>query len=120
MTNIQANNRNKTTFNVSYNHDLPYKKSIRPDMSYGEWIKNSNITLIKVNLEASQIALLENPMDIEVTSIYEVEDEFWLDLGNVYLIVPNAKPLSYCIKNNKFLIAFLANHQLLSSVGYTQ
>lgn len=30
MTTIEANNKNHTQFNFSYNHDLPYKKSIRP------------------------------------------------------------------------------------------
>ena len=77
MTTIELNNKNKTKITFSYDHDLPYKKSIRPDIEYGDWKENTKITLIKINFSDRDYKLFENPHEIEIVGIYEIKNEFW-------------------------------------------
>jgi hypothetical protein len=41
MTTITLNNEEKTKVIFEYENGLPYKKSIRPEMEYGDWKKNN-------------------------------------------------------------------------------
>lgn len=118
MTTIQANNRNKTTFNVSYNHDLPYKKSIRPDMSYGEWIKNRKKLLTKVTLTDIDFSLFKNSFNnINVLGFYVIENEIWIDLEDLYLVMPYNKQIENKIRNNNFILAVYHNDQIVAAFG---
>ena len=111
MTTMQLNNENKTQVEFNYNNGLPYKKSIRPDIHYGEWGKNKNIALIKVKLSENDLSLVKNKNDIECKSITKINEEFWFDLDDVYLVFESSKYLDDKIKNEKFLFAFLNENE---------
>ncbi len=107
MTTITLNNDNKTQIEFTYNNGLPYKKSIRPSVHYGEWGKNKNIALIKIKLSENDIALIKNKNDIECKKITKINKDLWFDLNDVYLVFESSKYLDDKIQNEKFLLAFL-------------
>jgi len=107
MTTITLNNDNKTQIEFTYNNGLPYKKSIRPSVHYGEWGKNKNIALIKIKLSENDIALIKNKNDIECKKITKINKDLCFDLNDVYLVFESSKYLDDKIQNEKFLLAFL-------------
>ena len=120
MTTITLNNENQTKITFEYEHGLPYKKSIRPLMEYGEWTKNDKITLLKIMLSDNEYSLFSNPNNIEILNIYQIKNEFWIDLNDVYLIIPREKDIVSAINNNTILITFNYNKKIISSLGVAQ
>lgn len=120
MTTITVNNEEKTKIIFEYENGLPYKKSIRPEMEYGDWKKNNKITLLKVILTDNEYSLFSNPDNIEISNIYQIKNEFWIDLNDIYLIVPKEKDIVNAINNDKILITFNYKNKLLSSLGFVE
>lgn len=118
MTTITLNNENKTQFNFEYEHGLPYKKSIRPVMEYGDWKENINITLIIVTLSDVEFSLFKEPQEIEIISAHQIDKEYWFDLQDVYLVMPFDPHLQKAFQHNKFLFAFMHQNILVASSGY--
>lgn len=118
MTTITLNNENNTEIIFEYEHDLPYKKSIRPEMEYGDWQENSTITLIIVTLSDLEYSLFKEPKEIEIMSAYQIGEEYWFDLQDVYLVMPLDINLQKAFQNNKFLFAFMHKEILVASSGY--
>ena len=85
---IVANNKNKTKITFAYDHGLPYKDRIRPALEYGEWKKYPSKALIKINFNDEEMSFFEQKNQIKNSAIYEIGNEFWLDLNDVYLIIP--------------------------------
>ena len=79
MTTIELNNKNKTKINFSYEHGLPYKKSIRPDIEYVDWAEYESITLISVFFSKDDLNLLTKTK-INCLEINLIKNEFWFDL----------------------------------------
>ena len=65
---IVANNENKTKITFSYDHGLPFKHSIQPEIEYGDWKKHPEKALIKVNLDEEEFNLFKNKQKILGTS----------------------------------------------------
>ena len=93
MTTIQLNNENKTQVEFTYDNGLPYKKSISPEYEYGNWKKNNQIALIKVKLTDYEISLFKDKNNINLISINGNNDEIWIDLEDVYLVLEGSKYL---------------------------
>ena len=117
MTTIELNNKNQTKINFSYEHDLPYKKSIRPDMAYGDWNTNPSKLLLKVNLSDRDYSLFKNPNNIKGLGTYVIGKEIWIDLEDAYLIIDYDKKIEKKVKENNLIIAFLYKNKLISSIG---
>lgn len=120
MTTIILNNKNKTKITFEYEHGLPYKKSIRPLMEYGDWEENDKITIIVVNLNNEEYSLFSNPNNIEILNMQQIKNEFWFDLQEVYLVMQVDKQLHKAFLTNKFLIVFIYNGITLASSGYIE
>lgn len=117
MTTLETNNQNKTKFNFSFNNELPYKKSIRPEMEYGLWIKRPEKTLLKVTLSDRDYNSFKNPHDINGIGTYIVGKEIYFDLDDVYLIIAYDKQIERKVKEKNFIIAFYYNEKLISALG---
>ena len=120
MTTIQLNNENNTQVEFTYDNGLPYKKSIRPEIEYGNWKKNNQIALIKVKLTDYEISLFEDKNNIDLISINGNNNEIWIDLEDVYLVLKGSKFLNKKFQNKKFMFVFFENEKAISSVGYTK
>lgn len=118
MTTITLNNENKTQIEFTYNNGLPYKKSIRPEIEYGEWTENENIALIKVKLSENDLSLIKNKNNIKCQRITKVKKELWFDLDDVYLVFETSSYLDKKIAEEKFILAFFNENELFSSWGF--
>lgn len=65
MTTIQLNNENKTQVELTYDHGLPYKKAIRPEIEYGNWKEDNSFTLFKINLSNDDLTLFKDKHNID-------------------------------------------------------
>lgn len=117
MTTIELDNINHTNFNFSYDNNLSYKKSIRPALEYGDWKKKPEKTLLKVTLNIHEYSLFTNPLAIKGLGTYIVDKEIWIDLEDIYLVIPYDKKIERRIKNNNVIIAFYYIDQLISVIG---
>ena len=120
MTTIKLNNKNKTEINFSYDNGLPYKKAIRPAIEYGDWKKNPQIALIKVNLSDDEILLFKDIFNINCHRIVGLKNEIWLDLNDVYLVLNANDYLDEKLQTEKFMLAFLKKNEILSSWGFSK
>lgn len=120
MTTIIDNNENKTDFTFEYNNGLPYKKSIRPEYEYGDWEKNKQIALFKINLNNEELNLFKDKNNIDFHLIRKINNEIWIDLDDVYLILKSNSYVDEKIQNKKFVLGFFENKKLLSSSGFTK
>lgn len=117
MTTIELHNQNKTKVNFSYDNDLPHKKSIRPKMGYGDWIKKPEKTVLKVFLSKDEYSFFTRPEDINGLSSYLIGKDIWIDLEDVYLVLPYDRKIEKQIKKNNFIIAFYYDNLILSVIG---
>ena len=117
MTTIQLNNENKTQVELTYDHGLPYKKAIRPEIEYGNWKEDNSFTLFKINLSNDDLLLIKDKHNIECKSITKINKEVWFDLEDVYLVFETNSFLDGKIKNEKFSLIFYQNNNWLSSWG---
>jgi hypothetical protein len=117
MTTIELNNQNKTKFNFSYDNDLPYKKSIRPETKYGDWKENPKKALIKIFFSDLDYNLFKNPHKIKGLGTYICGDEIWFDLEDVYLIISLDSYLETKINEKNILLAFIYDNNVISSLG---
>lgn len=113
---INVNNKNKTKITFEYDHGLPYKDRVRPALEYGEWKKNPSKALIKVNFNDDEMKLFENKNEIKNSAIYEIGNEFWLDLNDVYLIIPKDNYLSLKFSENNVAILFSHNNKIINAL----
>lgn len=113
----QLNHTHKTHFNFNFEHDLPYKKSIRPEIAYGEWTKRPDKILLKVMLSDKDHSLLTNPHNINCLGAYVIGNEIWFDLQDIYLVMPYDKKIEQKINKKNCVIAFYYNNKLLSAIG---
>ncbi len=120
MTTIQLNNENKTQVEFTYDNGLPYKKSISPEYEYGNWKKNNEIALFKINLNNEELNLFKDKNNIDFHLIRKINNEIWFDLDDVYLILESNKYLHNKIQNKKFMLVFLENNIAISSLGYSK
>ena len=118
MTIIQLNNENKTQVEFTYDHGLPYKKAIRPEIEYGNWKEDNSFTLLKINLSNDDLLLIKDKHNIECKSITKINKEVWFDLEDVYLVFETNSFLDNKIKNEKFSLIFYENNNWLSSWGF--
>ncbi len=120
MTTMQLNNENKTKVTFEYDNGLPYKKSITPEIEYGEWTENQNIALIKVKLSENDLSLIKNKNNIKCQRITKLKKELWFDLDDVYLVFDTSSYLDKKISEEKFLLAFLneTETELFCSWGF--
>ncbi len=114
---IVANNENKTKITFSYDHGLPFKHSIQPKIEYGDWKENPEKILIKVYLNEQEFNLFENKQKILGTSIYTIDNEYWLDLNDVYLIIEKNDYLDKKIQEHNVIIAFLFENVLINGIS---
>ena len=117
---IVANNENKTKITFSYDHGLPYKDRVRPNLEYGDWEENDKITIIVVKFSDEEYCLFSNPNDIEILNAHQIKNEYWIDLNDIYLVMPINKQLQQAFQTNKFLFAFMYKNNLLASAGYIE
>ena len=115
---IVANNKNKTKITFSYDHGLPYKDRVRPNLEYGEWKKYPEKALIKVNFNDDEMNFFENKNEIKNSAIYEINNEFWLDLNDVCLINPKNDYLEQKFKEYNIMIAFLHNNKIINGLEF--
>ena len=87
MTTITLNNENKTQIEFTYNNGLPYKKSITPEIEYGNWKEDNSFILFKVNLSNDDLLLIKDKNNIECKEITKIKKEIWFDLDDVYLVL---------------------------------
>ncbi len=120
MTTITLNNEEKTKVTFEYQHGLPYKKSIRPEIEYGDWEENDKITIIVVKFSNEEYCLFSNTNDIEILNKKKIKNEYWIDLNDIYLVMPINKQLQQAFQTNKFLFAFMYKNNLLASAGYIE
>lgn len=115
---IVANNKNKTKITFAYDHGLPYKDRIRPALEYGEWKKYPSKALLKINFNDEEMSFFEQKNQIKNSAIYEIGNEFWLDLNDVYLIIPKDNYLSLKFnENNVAIIGSFGNN--IFKIGMT-
>ena len=113
---IVANNKNKTKITFAYDHGLPYKDRIRPALEYGEWKKYPSKALIKINFNDEEMSFFEQKNQIKNSAIYEIGNEFWLDLNDVYLIIPKDHYLSLKFSENNVVILFSHNNKIINAL----
>lgn len=117
---IVANNKNQTQITFSYDHGLPYKDFIRPKYEYGDWNKNISKTLIKVYLDDEDMELFENKEKILALKIYEIENDFWIDLKDVYLVIRKNEYLNKKFKEHNLMIVFLHNDNIINGFSFNE
>ena len=110
--------KNQNIIKFSYDHDLPYKKSIRPEITYGVWKEDTSKTLIKINLTDMDLNLIKNKSKISILNLYTIEEELWFNLEDVYLVMPLDKQLKKRVENNNIIVAFLNNNTLINALGF--
>jgi hypothetical protein len=115
---IVANNKNKTKITFSYDHGLPFKHSIQPEIEYGVWKKHPEKALIKVNLDEEEFNLFENKQKISCIDIYIINNDYWLDLNDVYLIIKKDDYLEQKFKEYNIMIAFLHNNKIINGLEF--
>jgi len=120
MTTIQLNNENKTQVEFTYDNGLPYKKAIRPAIHYGEWKKNKNIALIKVDFNDKEFSLFQNKQKLKFTEIYFIKNEIWIDLEDCYVVLKRDEYLDKKINNSDFCFAFLHNEKIINTFGFSE
>ena len=81
---IYLDNENKTKITFAYNHGLPYKDKVRPNLEYGDWEDEPYKTLIKINFNDLEMKIFENKNKISIKNINLIDNEFWIDLNDVY------------------------------------
>lgn len=113
---IIANNENKTKINFEYDHGLLYKDRVKPAMEYGEWKQKPNKVLIKVNFNDDEMNLFENKNEIVCCDIYDLKDEYWIDLTDAYLIITKDNILEKKFNEKNIAIVFLHNNKVINAL----
>ena len=111
-----ANNKNKTKITFSYDHGLPYKDKVRPNLEYGDWEDEPHKTLIKINFNDLEMKMFENKNKISIKNINLIDNEFWIDLNDVYLMINYDKKLDQQFDNHNVIFAFLYNNKIISII----
>lgn len=115
---LVANNKSKTKITFHYDHGLPYKDKIRPQMEYGDWEEDETKTLIKINFIDEDMKLFEKKDKILGFDNHDLEDEYWIDLEDAYLIIRKDDYLEKRFKEHNVIIAFFHNNKFLNTLKY--
>ena len=115
---INVNNKNKTKITFEYDHGLPYKDRVRPNMKYGLWEEDTTKMLIKVYFDDDDMKLFENKNEIFGLENYDLNDEYWIDLEDVYLIIRKDNILEQKFNENNVIIAFFFNNNFLNALKF--
>ena len=113
-----ANNKNKTKITFAYDNGLPYKDRVRPSLEYGTWEEDNATLLIKVNFNDLEMNFFENKNKIMGLKSYDLTDEYWIDLTDVYLIIRKNQFLEKMFKDNNIIIAFFHNDKFINALKY--
>ncbi len=115
-----ANNKNKTKITFAYDHGLPYKPNIRPTLEYGDWDGHPNQALIKITFDDKDMSLFDNKKEIIINEIYLIQDEYWIDLNDVYLIISRNDYLTNKIDNNNITFVFLFKNEIINGISLNE
>jgi hypothetical protein len=71
--------------------------------NFGEWTTNPDILLFNIHLSKTEYELFKDPKNIKLNSIYEIKNELWIDISDVYLVFESEKIIIKKMKEKNFV-----------------
>lgn len=120
MEKIILNNGKEINVNIDYGNGLPYKPLFIPELEYGDWVEDNSISIINVTLSKDELDILENK-EIIYTDLHFIDQQFWFDLKNFYLVIQSNDYIYNHIYHKKFAIILNDNNnKVIKTLNFIQ
>ena len=63
------------------------------------------------------MSLFDNKTEIMINEIYLIQDEYWIDLNDVYLVISKNNYLFNKIENNNITFVFLFKNEIINGIS---
>jgi len=109
MEKLTLQNGKDININIDYGNGLPYKPLLIPELEYGDWVEDTSISIINVTLSKDELDIIKNK-EIIYIDLYFIDNQFWFDLKNFYLVIQSNDYIYNHIYHKKFAIILNDNN----------
>ncbi len=89
--------------------EIDFKPVFAPQIEYGDWVEDTSISIINVTLSKDELDIIKNK-EIIYIDLYFIDNQFWFDLKNFYLVIQSNDYIYNHIYHKKFAIILNDNN----------